>query len=616
MIFSPPKPVTRVSKIRLLPGDVVSKIAAGEVVERPASIVRELLDNSLDAGATKITVEVRDGGRTLIKVTDDGEGMSREDAPLALQRHATSKVRSEQDLWFIQTLGFRGEALPSIASVSRLTLTTARRDEPVGTKLVLTGGVTERREDVAAAPGTQIEAADLFFNTPARKKFLKAAPTEFSHICQVMQQAALAWPLIRFRLLHNGQEVLDYPAAASLRDRLLQLYGPRWLEQVVDVRGEGPGLRLTGVTVHGAQARAGRTPQELFVNRRAVKSPTVAHAIADGYGSFLVKGRHPQYVLFLEVEPARVDVNVHPAKREVRFADQDLVHQTVRRAVRTALGGSPQGIQLDGQSQQPTDRAAGGSTGWTGAATGWQTQPAMFLRREVRQATTGLANPTGQDVAPPLPGDEQLVVPGIGEASPGYLIEAASEVIPLGQVSRTFLVAQVGTELQVIDQHTAHERVLFERLWRAWLEQRVASQPLLISEPIEVPLQGAMLLTRHLPELDKLGLSIEPFGTGAFVVRAVPAQLAHLDYAALVHDLIEDLSEWNATSSLEAKVRPILATLACHSAVRAGRAMALSESKQLIEDWVREGLPMTCPHGRRVALRLPAEELDKIFGRA
>lgn len=607
---------SRTGKIQVLPGDVVSKIAAGEVVERPASVVRELVDNSLDAGATKITVEVRDGGRALIKVTDDGEGMGQEDAPLALERHATSKVRSEQDLWSIHTLGFRGEALPSIASVSRLTLITARRDEPVGTRLVLTGGVTEQREEVAASPGTQIEAADLFFNTPARKKFLKATPTEFSHICQVIQQAALAWPKVRFRLLHNGQEVLDYPAASSLRDRLLQLYGQRWLEQVVDVRGEGPGLRLTGVTVHGAQARAGRTPQELFVNRRAVKSPTMAHAIAEGYGSFLAKGRYPQYVLFLEVEPARVDVNVHPAKREVRFADQDLVHQTVRRAVRTALGGSPQGIQLDGQSQQTTDRAAGGYAGWPGTSAGWQTQPSLFRRRDGLQTEAGRANPAGQNVAPFLSGAEQLAVPGIGEASPGYRLEAASEVIPLGQVGRTYLVAQVGTELQVIDQHTAHERVLFERLWRAWLEQRVPSQPLLISEPIEVPLQGATLLTRHLPDLDKLGLSIEPFGAGAFVVRSVPAQLAHLDYVALVQDLVEDLSEWNAALSLEAKVRPILATLACHSAVRAGRAMALSESKQLIEDWVREGLPMTCPHGRRVALRLPAEELGKIFGRA
>ncbi|MFM8552414.1 MAG: DNA mismatch repair endonuclease MutL, partial [Nitrospiraceae bacterium] len=551
---------------------------------------------SLDAGATKVTVEVRDGGRTLIKVSDDGEGMSREDAPLAVQRHATSKVRSEQDLWSIRTLGFRGEALPSIASVSRLTLTTAQRDEPVGTRLILTGGAVDRQEDVAAPPGTQIEAADLFFNTPARKKFLKAQPTEFSHICQVMQQAALAWPHVRFRLLHNGQEVLEYPAAASLRDRLLQLYGQRWLEQVAEVRGEGPGLSLTGVVVHGAQARAGRTPQELFVNRRAVKSPTVSHAIADGYGSFLPKGRYPQYVLFLEVDPARVDVNVHPAKREVRFADQDLVHQTVRRAVRTALGGSPQSIPIGGAAP-PQEPVARGSGGWAGAAVGW---PEVARSEAVASQS----------------GDEQLAVPGVGEASPAYLIEATSEVIPLGQVSRTFLIAQVGTELQVIDQHTAHERVLFERLWRAWLEQRVVSQPLLISEPIEVPLQSAALLTRHLPELEKFGLSIEPFGAAAFVVRAVPAQLVHVDYVGLVQDLIEDLSEWNAASSLEAKVRPILATMACHSAVRAGRAMALSEGKQLIEDWVREGLPMTCPHGRRVALRLPEEELNKMFGRA
>lgn len=604
----------RTGKIQVLPGDVASKIAAGEVVERPASVVRELVDNSLDAGATTITVEVRDGGRTLIRVTDDGEGMSREDAPLALQRHATSKVRSEQDLWSIQTLGFRGEALPSIASVSRLTLTTARRDEPVGTRMVLAGGVTDRREDVAAAPGTQIEAADLFFNTPARKKFLKAVPTEFSHICQVVQQAALAWTSVRFRLLHNGQAVLDYPAAASLRDRLLQLYGQRWLEQVVDVRGEGPGLRLTGATVHGAQVKAGRTPQELFVNRRAVKSPAVAHAIADGYGSFLAKGRYPQYVLFLEVEPTRVDVNVHPAKREVRFADPDLVHQTVRRTVRQALGGSPQGLTLGGQSDRLIEPAARGATGWAGAAAGWPTQPALSSPSAGRMPATDRLVFTGPERGVPSSGDAQLAVPGMSEASPAYAL-AAGDVIPLGQVSRTFLVAQVGTELQIVDQHTAHERVLFERLWRAWTERRVTSQPLLIAEPIELPLQDAAALTRHLPELEQLGLSIEPFGAGSFVVRAVPAQLTHLDYAALVQDLVEDLSEWNTASSLEAKVRPILASLACHSAVRAGRAMALPESKQLIEDWVREGLPMTCPHGRRVALRFPAEELDKIFGR-
>lgn len=605
----PVNQVGRTGKIRVLPGDLVSKIAAGEVVERPASVVRELVDNSLDAGATKITVEVRDGGRTLIKVTDDGEGMSRDDAPLALQRHATSKVRSEQDLWSIHTLGFRGEALPSIASVSRLTLTTARRDEPVGTKLVLTGGVTDKQEEVASAPGTQIEAADLFFNTPARKKFLKAVPTEFSHICQVVQQAALAWPSVRFRLLHNGQELLDYPVAASLRDRLLQLYGQRWLEQVAEVKGEGPGLRLTGVTVQGDRAKGSRTPQELFVNRRAVKSPTVAHAIADGYGSFLAKGRYPQYVLFLDVEPARVDVNVHPAKREVRFADQDVVHQTVRRSIKQALGGSPQGIRPDEPPHWPAAPHADRASGWPNVA------PAA-LQQEAGPQASVLSDAAVRDKGHAWSWSEQLAVPGMAESSPGYGTDAAPEVTPLGQVSRTFLVAQVGTELQVIDQHTAHERVLFERLWRAWLDRGIASQPLLISEPIEVPLQNAALLQRYLPELEKLGLSIEPFGTGSFVVRAVPAQLAHLDHAALVQDLAEDLSEWNAASSLEAKVRPILASLACHSAVRAGRAMALSESRQLIEDWVREGLPMTCPHGRRVALRFPAEELDKLFGRA
>lgn len=594
-------------KIQVLPEAVISRIAAGEVVERPASVVRELMDNSLDAGSRKIVIEVQEGGRTLIKVTDDGGGISQAEVPLAFQRHATSKVRHENDLWSIRTLGFRGEALPSIASVSRLTITTATREEPVGTRLRMTGGAEDKREEVAAAPGTQIEVADLFFNTPARRKFLKATATEFSHICQVVQQAALAWPAVQFRLIHNGQTVLDYPAAASLRDRLLQIYGLRWLDGVMEVRQDAAGLRVEGVTIRGGEARAGRSPQELFVNRRPVKNATASHAIYDAYGSFLAKGRHPQYVLFLDVAPDRVDVNVHPAKREVRFADQELVHQTLRRAIRDALGGSGRSLEVGGDGERPAAAAAipaGG--GWP--APGWGA-----ASRPMPPAYPSHLQPEGQGAV--FSPADQLAMPGVQEGTAAYA-SGLGEVLPLGQISRTFLIAQVGGELQVIDQHTAHERVLFERLWRAWLDRQVAVQPLLIAEPVELPAPQAQLLTRHLPELERLGLSIEPFGAAAFVVRAMPAQLGRLDALSLVQDLVEELAEWTSAASLEARVRPVLASLACHSAVRAGRPMALQESKQLIEDWIREGLPMTCPHGRRIALRLPEEELAKIFGRA
>ena len=590
--------VAGVGKIQVLPGEVVSRIAAGEVVERPAAVVKELIDNSLDAGSTRITIEVTDGGRRMIKVTDDGEGMGQADALLAFQRHATSKLRSEEDLLGIRTLGFRGEALPSIASVSKVRMVTACRHEPVGTRMLVTGGTITKTEEAAAAPGTQIEVTDLFFNTPARRKFLKATTTEFSHLCQIVQQAALAWPRTQFRLRHNGQDVLEYSPVSSLRDRVLQIYGARFLKDIIAVREERPGFLLEGFTVNPVRTRAGRSPQDLFVNRRPVKNATVAHAVYDGYGGHLSKGQHPVFVLFLAVDPDRVDVNVHPTKREVRFADQDMIHQSVRQVIRGALRGRSEELGMPipadsrGEWPRPGSTAAG--------------EPPHDSMRPAEQQT--MAHDTGRDDRP--------TAMAAGEPTQTYLIGPGCEVIPMGQIGRTFLVAQVGSELHVIDQHTAHERVLYERLWRAWQARGVQSQPLLIPEPVDLPPHGATILEEHLADLATLGLELESFGAYSFVIRAVPALLGQFDYSTLVQDLVEDLAQWNAASSLETRVRPVLASLACHGAVRAGRALDPSESKRLIEDWVEEGLPMTCPHGRRVALRLPAEELARIFGRA
>ncbi|WP_447974058.1 DNA mismatch repair endonuclease MutL [Nitrospira sp. Kam-Ns4a] len=607
------------SKIRILPEAVVSRIAAGEIVERPAAVVKELIDNSLDAGSRLVVVEVADGGRRLIRVTDDGEGMSRADAQLAFQRHATSKLRSERDLGSITSLGFRGEALPSIAAVSKVRLVTARREDPVGTRLLLAGGAVTRVEDAAAPPGTQVEVADLFFNTPARRKFLKTPATEFAHICQTVQQAALAWPQTHFKLLHNGQPVLDYPAAPSHEQRVGQVHGTKFLDQAVAVRAAGAGCSVEGFIVRAVGARTSRTLQDVFVNRRWVRNPTVLHAVYDGYGTSLAKGRHPAFVLLLEVEPDRVDVNVHPAKREVRFAEQERLHHLVRQAVREALGlaadAGPSsrglwapGISLAARMSDETaapapdgpmarapaealDQAAGGPPG----------AGSPDVRRQVALSGAGVADRARGDT--------------VRDPTVGYAAGMEWEVVPLGQVSRTFLVAQVGPELQVIDQHTAHERVLFERLWRTWKDRVMATQPLLIPETVELPSHQAILLKDRLEDLAGLGLEVEPFGACAFVIRSTPALLGRLDVAALLQDLVEDLAQWNALSSLEARVRPVLASLACHGAVRAGRALEAAESKRLIEDWVREGLPMTCPHGRRVALRLPADELAKIFGR-
>ena len=594
---------SNVGKIRVLPSDVIGRIAAGEVVERPAAVVKELLENSLDAGSSSITVEIKDGGLGLIRVSDDGEGMSRGDASLAFERHATSKLQSDQQLGAVRTMGFRGEALPSIAAVSKIRLTTVARNDHVGAQLWLTGGTITRVEDAAAIPGTSIEVSELFFNTPARRKFLKSTTTEFSHISHVVQQAALAWPQVYMRLVHNGYEVFALPAVSSPRDRVLQVYRAAFGERALAVDVERDGLLLKGFIIDPVRARAGRTPQELFVNRRPIKNSTVQHAVMDGYSSFLAKGHAPLFVLFLDVEPHRVDVNVHPTKREVRFADTEQVHQLVRSAVRQTLG----------RAQVEASMAGAAHAEMTGVIPSSHS----FPERERMSSAGAFPDPTARSKASVTPPDSaESQTSFVGEGATTYASPASADILALGQMNRTYLIAQVGDELQVIDQHTAHERVLFERLCRAWQGRTVTSQPLLLPEPLELPVQQAVILQRHLPELERLGLLIEPFGPSSFLIRSLPIMLGHPDLSALVQDLIDDLEQWDSISSLETKVKPILASLACHSAVRAGRAMALPEIAQLVQDWVAEGLIMTCPHGRRVAFRLSGDELARLFDRA
>ena len=595
--------VSSVGKIQVLPSDVIGRIAAGEVVERPAAVVKELLENSLDAGSSAITVEIKDGGLGLIRVSDDGEGMSRRDAALAFERHATSKLQSDDQLGAVRTMGFRGEALPSIAAVSKVRLTTVARHDEVGTQLWLTGGTVTRVEDAAAIPGTTIEVSELFFNTPARRKFLKSTTTEFSHISLVVQQAALAWPQVYMRLVHNGYEVFALPAVSSPRDRVLQVYRAAFGERALAVDVERDGLLLKGFIIDPVRARAGRTPQELFVNRRPIKNSTVQHAVMDGYSSFLAKGHAPLFVLFLDVEPHRVDVNVHPTKREVRFADTEQVHQLVRSAVRQTLG----------RAQVEASMAGAAHAEMTGVIPSSHS----FPERERMSSAGAFPDPTARSKASVTPPDSaESQTSFVGEGATTYASPASADILALGQMNRTYLIAQVGDELQVIDQHTAHERVLFERLCRAWQGRTVTSQPLLLPEPLELPVQQAVILQRHLPELERLGLLIEPFGPSSFLIRSLPIMLGHPDLSALVQDLIDDLEQWDSISSLETKVKPILASLACHSAVRAGRAMALPEIAQLVQDWVAEGLIMTCPHGRRVAFRLSGDELARLFDRA
>ena len=599
------------AKIHVLPDDVVSRIAAGEVVERPAAVVKELLENSLDAGGLHITIDVKDGGLALMRVMDDGEGINRADLPRAFERHATSKLRSDQDLTSVRTMGFRGEALPSIASVSHVLVTTATRQDTVGSQFTLVAGVGSSIVDAPPLPGTRIDVSNLFFNQPARKKFLKSTTTEFSHISHVVQLAGLAWPSVHFRLTHNGQEILNYPAVTADRDRILQVYRQAFLDRTIEVRGRTAGSSIRGVMVDPIHARSSRTPQELFVNRRPIRNATVFHAVMDGYGSFLPKGHHPTFVLFLDIEPDRLDVNVHPTKKEVRFAETEALHQLVRQSIRHALSGSERkavlGLSQAGLSQTAPEFAPTAERQTASFLDSHPTALNSARRQDTRINISDAASLSG------IVEGSQLVF--AHETSAAYQRGEKPDIVPFGQILRTYLVAQVGEELQVIDQHTAHERVLFQRLWRGWQSRDIPSQPLLIPEPIELSAAQSTLLLKRRDDLEKLGLLIEPFGTTAVAIRGVPIGLGKVDAAILVQDLIDDLTEWDSASSLELRVQPVLASLACHGAVRAGRALTFPEIQELIHDWVQEGLIMTCPHGRRTAFRLSTDELAKLFGR-
>lgn len=580
-------------KICILPEEVIGRIAAGEVVERPAAVVKELLENSLDAGSRSITIEVKDGGLALIRVSDDGEGMSQGDAPRAFQRHATSKLRSDLDLWSIRTMGFRGEALPSIAAVAHVRLMTATRSAEVGTELEVVRGAIGRIAEAPPIRGTRIEVAELFHNQPARKKFLKSTLTEFLHISRVVQQASLAWPSIQFRLTHNTEEIFNYPPALSDDDRIVQVYRRTFLDQCLRVEASCSGARIRGYIVDAVHAKPTRIPQELFVNRRPVRNAAVSHVVGEGYRSFLAKGSQPRFVLFLEIDPDCLDVNVHPTKREVRFSDNELIHQLVRRAVRQALSGG----KTDELGKTPFVESSVRPT------------PGSIMTT----LSTSASVEAESTILQPIP-ETQLML--MSEAAEPYVRMPSAEVTALGQINRTFLIAQVGSDLTVIDQHTAHERVLFERLYRAWTTHGIQSQPLLIPDPVELSPPQVALLQRYQHNLEELGMEIEPFGSSTVLIRAIPVGLGRIDPTRVLQDLMDDLTQWDSVSGLEARVRSVLASLACHGAVRAGRTMKPEEIKALVEDWRAEGEITTCPHGRRTSFRLSITDLEKMFGRA
>ena len=608
-------------RIHILPADLANQIAAGEVVERPASVIKELVENSIDAGARRLSIAVELGGKKLIRVEDDGEGMSPEDARLAVERHATSKIRRSEDLEGIATLGFRGEALPSIASVSHFVLRSRARGSASGTEIRINGGAVGSVVEAGMAEGTTIEVGDLFYNLPARRKFLKSDGAETGQVTRVVTQLALCYPEVGFALTSAGRKVLQCPPVGSLRDRLYQLYGER--TDLVEVRRDTGEVKVLGYVAALAEHGPTRGPQNVFVNRRIVKDRTIAHAIIDAYSVATIKERSPEVHLFISMPPAAVDVNVHPTKAEVRFRDQSHIHEVIRRTLGDALGrGAVPELQLAPPS--PYDRPATTlplPTTYAGTFPSRWTAPTNFaptIEGPLAPTIEGPLAPTSDRHLAPTseaglaPTREAALAPA---SEAGIAPTVIRPMIALGQFRDTFIIAVDEEGIAIVDQHVAHERVLFERIVERLSAGRLESQRLLEPMLIELPAAARQALSAHMDELERLGFELGEFGGDAVRVVAVPALLRREECEAAIRALAEDLEGLDRGSGVDAALKRTAATMACHAAVKANYPLTAEKMAHILEELRRTAYSTVCPHGRPVMLRLSRREVEKNFQR-
>jgi DNA mismatch repair protein MutL len=599
-------------RIHRLPLHLANQIAAGEVVERPASVVKELIENALDANAKRISVAVELGGKKLIRVEDDGDGMEAEDARLAIERHATSKIASPEDLSAIHTLGFRGEALPSIASVSHFVLRTRARGNATGTEIRVNGGTIASEREVGAPEGTCIEVADLFYNLPARRKFLKSDTAETTQISRLVTQLALGYPEVGFTLTSGpstgsgqGRKLLECPPAAGLHERFFQLFGERL--ELVEVRKEAGGLKIHGYVAELGDQGPVRGAQNVFVNRRIVRDRTIAHAISEAYSVATIKERSPEVHLFIQIAPDRVDVNVHPTKAEVRFLEQSLVHEVLRRALGDALGqGRATELQFTAFAPRPDEPRPMSIPGvMAGATVGsrWTAEHDAVWR-----STAG-----SQAGASAAEGESSVAAVG---GPPGSITAAdIRPMIPLGQFRDTFIIAVDDEGVAIIDQHVAHERVLFEQVMEKLTSGRLEGQRLLTPILIELSPAQRQALQQHAATLDRFGMEIEEFGGDSLRLCAVPAILEPAECEAVVRALADDLEGLDRGSRAEDALRRIAATMACHAAVKANYPLTLEKMRYILEELRRTAYSSVCPHGRPVVLRMSRREIEKNFQR-
>lgn len=612
--------------IRVLDPDIVAQIAAGEVVERPASVVKELVENSLDAGATRVVVEVEAGGRRLIRVSDNGCGMSPEDAVLAFQRHATSKIRTADDLHRIMTLGFRGEALPSIAAVSRVELLTREHNSDVGTKVVVEDGVIVEVSSIGCPAGTIVSVHNLFRNVPARLKFLRSAASEFNHIADWLTKFILAHPNVSFTLRHEGRDVIHHSAEATmgdLRSTIAAVWGSELAKELVPIELLTPKVRLSGLTSKPSLTKSSRSHQVIIVNGRCIRHHGISLAISHAYRNIIPSDRHPVCVIRIEIDPSLVDVNVHPAKIEVKFENEAEIQRLVIEAIQLALGRvmvSP-GIALKAPTaSEPTAQRAQRQRR---DMFGQLLRAKLFAPPSTHANTAQPSRETVTQASQPMPVSHRQVEArltarhaesDLGSAILGDASQLLSVLRPIAQLHCAYILAEAPDGLYIISQHRAHERIIYEALCERTTNRQPA-QWLVTPLTLSLGQAEARFVEEHLEAFTAIGIEIEPFGGSSFVVRSVPAVMMHQPYAQMLQDIIAELMLEQRARTLEELIDELRASIACKSAVKAGVALSMPEMEKLISDLSKTSKPLLCPHGQPVMLALSISELNKRFER-
>lgn len=606
------------AKIRILSDNVVSKIAAGEIVERPASVVKELVENSIDAGSKSIKIELESGGKKLIQISDDGEGMSRDEALLSLERHATSKIKDINDLFSVKSLGFRGEAIPSITSVSRFKITTRTSEDIIGTEISGEGGKIRKVEEIGCPPGTTIQVRNLFYNTPVRLKFMRKIETELSNVLDIVQREAMSRPGISFEVVSGGRTLLSLSKRDKLSDRLADIFPKAELQNIY---AEGEGVKVSGYMSSPLDTRSTTHKLFTYINKRAVRDKFLTRIIIDAYGKMLEKRKFPQGALFLEIPSPEVDVNVHPTKNEVRFRNQRLIADLIRTSILKMLREAP-------WIKSYQDRGNDSSRGMIeqrNIETSYERAHSFNRSERVFAEEVGQVDvPTAHDS---ISSENEIarfshvdqVNPLSDDSNPDSLFEREgfySSLKIIGQIRELYIICASENAMVLVDQHAAHERINYEKLKRAYLEkQGLEIQELLVPQVVEFPPFESSLIERYLQDFESLGFRIEEFGKGSFLIRSAPALLKNADSSGLLKDVISEIASGGKEESISEKIDLVIATMACHSSITASFELNLQEMKALLSELDQMEFPHSCPHGRPVAQELTYYDIEKMFKR-